>query len=526
MADNPTLVHVYGNFNFDGIHEVEPVDPSQLVDDDMVILVMGLTGAGKSTFIHTVVAGHYESNNVQDSLIPDAATNAVALRILFRDAAKRNLVLVDTPGLDDAYGTSTYNAMGAVVEWLHSAGLKCSSTVPASDHYSWLRTKNSRTTKVSAMRRISGIIFLHRITDTRVSKSVLKRFQILCGDDMLSRVMLTTTMWPDKKDSSYNQRDEKDCELREEKLIEDYWTEMIASGSKVCRFIQTRKSAEEIVNQLTDVEQSLLPLRSLGLGHICNVEEIHAQDITDDDIVIVIMGQTGVGKSTIIQTLVGPQYTRNQTRLQLQQSSANEINALRVVFQDHHGLTNLILIDTPGYDNVYRTEYQVLETIVNWFRPETLKAVVRKRNAAEKISGIVYLHRITDIRLFCIPLTHSSLLIDLCGHDFANRIVFTTTMWPDENNPAYSDELKVEYEQRHQELMDSHWKEMADSGASVFRFDKTLLSAVEIIRPLVATKRQSHRSVVDGGGTGEEGAILQVNIEDPDWEAFVEKWKC
>ncbi|KAJ3561872.1 hypothetical protein NP233_g9926 [Leucocoprinus birnbaumii] len=481
-SDSPTLLHVCRTFDFDDIDKVEPVDPPQLVDDDMVILVMGQAGAGKSTFIHTVVAEHYESNDIQNGLVSDPAMSVAALRVLFRDNGKPNLVLVDTPGLDgSAYGTNPYAALGVVLRWLRSAGLTCSGTPSSTGRRSWLRSNNSRSAKAPTTRSISGFIFLHRITDPRVSNEALR-----------------TTACP------MIQRVKRTAKNRERELKKDHWNGMIASGSKVFRFIRTRQSAEEIVNQLAHAEQSFLPSRSLCIGKICEVEEIHAQDIADGDSVIIIMGQTGVGKTTFLQMLAGTQHTRKQTRYQLS-STTNEINALRVTFQGQYELTNLILIDTPGFDNVYRTEYQVLETISRWLRGDgTLKAAVRKRMTTRQISGIIYLHRITDIRFSCTPLTHSSLLIELCGTDFARKIVFATTAWPDENNPAYSVELKAEYEQRHKELMNIHWKEMVKSGASVCKLDETPLSALEAIIQLVGTARPNFHCLVGGEGN-EEG---------------------
>ncbi|KAM0228902.1 hypothetical protein ACHAPO_010426 [Fusarium lateritium] len=61
---------------------IEPVqdEPVELSPDDIVIAVMGVTGAGKSTFIHdvtgqTVGIGHgLASHTIGDSTTPRAAT--------------------------------------------------------------------------------------------------------------------------------------------------------------------------------------------------------------------------------------------------------------------------------------------------------------------------------------------------------------------------------------------------------------------------------------------------------------------
>ena len=45
---------------------------------------------------------------------------------------------------------------------------------------------------------LSGILYLHRITDNRMAGTPLKNLQVfqkLCGRDALGKVYLTTTMW-------------------------------------------------------------------------------------------------------------------------------------------------------------------------------------------------------------------------------------------------------------------------------------------------------------------------------------------
>jgi ankyrin repeat protein len=93
--------------------------------------------------------------------------------------------------------------------------------------------------------RLSGIIYLHRITDNRVSGSTGRNFQILrklCGDGFLRRVCLVTTMW--------ERLDDFEAHQRQEQLEKSFWKDMIDKGAVPCRYRGTTDSALRIINIL------------------------------------------------------------------------------------------------------------------------------------------------------------------------------------------------------------------------------------------------------------------------------------
>ncbi|KXN92932.1 hypothetical protein AN958_08402, partial [Leucoagaricus sp. SymC.cos] len=227
-----------------------------LTCNDVIVVVMGPTGAGKSTFIQTVTDRHYDNNEVGHSL-RSATSEVSSLRITFKRQISRSqpssqlaqnpgnvhlnhpsaqpekrssLVLVDTPGFDDTE-KSDLEVLKTIAEWLKKV------CVPG---------QNTPT-------RISGILYLHRITDVRISGTVLKNFdmfQKLCGTDFYRRVALVTTMWPDESDKVTL----SECERREKELEENYWNVMITMGSHVYRFTKKAESAEGIINEIAGLE--------------------------------------------------------------------------------------------------------------------------------------------------------------------------------------------------------------------------------------------------------------------------------
>ena len=77
----------------------------------------------------------------------------------------------------------------------------------------------------------------------------------LCGDRNLRGVVFVTTMWDVVEESLGSER--------EDKLVSNFWKDMIHLGSRTCRFQGTRESAWEIIGCL-DLEgghQTRTPLR-------------------------------------------------------------------------------------------------------------------------------------------------------------------------------------------------------------------------------------------------------------------------
>lgn len=113
--------------------------------------------------------------------------------------------LVDTPGFDDTSRKDT-EILRTLSTWLtatYSSGVK-----------------------------LSGIIYCHRINQTRMQGSALKNiklFRSLCGDDAMSKVVLVTTMW-DIESSDIAEKREK--ELKE---TAKYWGGMVAKVRLHCQ---------------------------------------------------------------------------------------------------------------------------------------------------------------------------------------------------------------------------------------------------------------------------------------------------
>jgi len=104
--------------------------------------------------------------------------------------------------------------------------------------------------------KLAGIIYLHRITDNKVSgscKKIMKVIQDIVGDDAYPRVVLASTMWQDLAGDppAYEIAVQHEAELKD---TEYFWGAMCRGGSKVMRWDGSRDLALAMVDLLTSLQ--------------------------------------------------------------------------------------------------------------------------------------------------------------------------------------------------------------------------------------------------------------------------------
>lgn len=190
-------------------------------DDELsregVVLVMGVTGAGKSYFLNRL-----KSNCVQEGhSLRSETTKCQAVQIVLDDSEKRSISVVDTPGFDDTE-RSQGEVLSKITEFLtaqHALGIP-----------------------------LRGILYLHKITDNKMTGSsvaYLKLFRSLCGDHALKNVILVTTMWNKVRDE-----DHREALRHEQELLNDFWKDMVNKGSYIAQYDGTPDMAFALIWQL------------------------------------------------------------------------------------------------------------------------------------------------------------------------------------------------------------------------------------------------------------------------------------
>jgi uncharacterized membrane protein len=215
------------------------------------------------------------------------------------------------------------------------------------------------------------------------------------------------------------------------------------------------------------------------------------------------MGVTGSGKSTFISRIVGggakvghdlvsckdtpqslslPYLVSSQLK---NYSGTNEIESYSFTYNE----LLVHLIDTPGFDDTFRTDSDVLKDIVFWLNTGYKENI--------QLSGIVYLHPITKNRVTGSTLKNLRMFHKLCGNESLPSVVLATTMWKnvDENDG----------ERRQEELKSTpnFWGEMVANGSRVFRHEDNRASAMNIITYILDQRKRTilhiQREMVDEG---------------------------
>ncbi|KAI5998376.1 hypothetical protein F5J12DRAFT_849999 [Pisolithus orientalis] len=182
------------------------------------------------------------------------------------------------------------------------------------------------------------------------------------------------------------------------------------------------------------------------------------------------MGPTGAGKTTFIDCALGrPDADCGAT------SHTKEVRPVRIPHFD--GVRDIVLVDTPGCNNSFMTDFQVLWEIAEW-----LNAVYRK---GVKLSGILYFHRISDTSIQEAPSRNYNIFKELCGKDNCKNVIFVTTMW---------DQVWEEFgSEREQDLQSDFWQAMISLGSTTRRFERTTESAWDIINSVAISPLSERR---------------------------------
>ncbi|TDL23891.1 P-loop containing nucleoside triphosphate hydrolase protein [Rickenella mellea] len=183
------------------------------------------------------------------------------------------------------------------------------------------------------------------------------------------------------------------------------------------------------------------------------------------DVTIAVMGATGSGKTSFINMA---------SRSDLRVGSGLRSCTMDIQVAEEFELDgcNVTIIDTPGFDDTTRTDTDILKLIAAFLSTSYEHGYV--------LSGVIYMHRISDLRMGGISTRNFSMFRKLCGDSTLKNVVICTTMW-DRVSPE-------EGEAREHELAneDIFFKPVLDKHAQLVRHSpRTPESAQNIMRRLI-----------------------------------------
>ncbi|KDR80544.1 hypothetical protein GALMADRAFT_153019 [Galerina marginata CBS 339.88] len=188
------------------------------IESDIVILVIGPIGAGKSTFINAALDN--DKLEVGHGMSPCTTKPWPVVVDNIPNLDGHRLVLVDTPGFDS---TDLSKDDERILKQIDT----------------WLEKSYPR--KVI----FGGVLYVHDITNKKfkaADRRIIERFHRKYGDSAIQNTILATTNWGPPQP--------KNGETLEKELKSVHWVTTIEKGAKVHRFLRDSESAWAIINDL------------------------------------------------------------------------------------------------------------------------------------------------------------------------------------------------------------------------------------------------------------------------------------
>ncbi|KAH6903466.1 P-loop containing nucleoside triphosphate hydrolase protein [Coprinopsis sp. MPI-PUGE-AT-0042] len=434
-------------------------------EDDIVILVMGPTGAGKSTFIkeytgnEKAVVGHALESCTRDVTCFDAP-----VPVDFPILQGKRLILVDTPGLGDTSFDDS-EILKRIAAWLAQA--------------------------YNENMHIAGVVYIHDISPKRMFRADrmnLRIFTKLCGGEFLSKVALVTSHWDLLPAEAMGIK-------REEELKADCWKDLLASGATVMRKQKQPDDHNDIINRLLTNHLKHLTTLPVHPGPKAGAKLKRLEE----DMVILFMGPTGGGKSTFIKEYTGEEGIIIGDALE---SCTHNITHYEVTlpsrfahFAGPQG-RRLFLVDGPGFDHTYLDDNETLKRVADFL------AQLHKQKM--RLVGVVYICDISAQKTHESANANIEMFNKLCDGQFA-RLVLATSQWDSLKNEATG-------VKREEELKAGHWKKLCAHGAMVKRKQKAPDDHDDIISHLLSNYLLNHVNQNEALLIQQEIVDLQRNI--------------
>jgi len=161
------------------------------------------------------------------------------------------------------------------------------------------------------------------------------------------------------------------------------------------------------------------------------------------------------------------------------------------------------MIDTPGFDDTQRTDSEILTEIA--------RILSAQYELGVELKGVIYIHRITDIRYGRAAIKTFEIFKKICGQTALNNVLLITSRWSEVNAATGAE--------RERQLKDKFWAYMLGHGSNMSRFHGDRPSAISLVSQLLQKDTvvlQLQKELVDEGKRLDDttaGAYVSDNLD-------------
>ena len=182
------------------------------------------------------------------------------------------------------------------------------------------------------------------------------------------------------------------------------------------------------------------------------------------------------------------------------------------------GRQQVVLLDTPGFDDTTLTDTDVLKLIaaylvttyacIRLYAP--LADMLHSNKQGARIAGVIYMQRISDLRVGGSARRDFRMFQELCGEEAYPNVIIVTNMW---GTVTAEDGIAREQELATKAIF---FKPILDKRAKMLRHDNTKQSAHQIIQNLIDKEPvvlQIQRELGEGMDITQTAAYKQLDKE-------------
>ncbi|KAK4452250.1 hypothetical protein QBC34DRAFT_294246 [Podospora aff. communis PSN243] len=206
----------------------------------------------------------------------------------------------------------------------------------------------------------------------------------------------------------------------------------------------------------------------------------------DKDFVILLLGPMRSGKTSFVKHLNGE---GDVNTCKWASGTTTQCNTHKFELSG----TKYRIIDTPGLEDAPRSNLSVLKMIA--------AEMDKIGKEGLTIGGVVYFHRITNLRLTGSDRANIEIFERICGSSFLYRAAFATTMW----NTVGSRE-RSKFSQLHTSI-EKKYAHLTKQGTEFFKFETNKRNSAEPILQFFASA--SSRS---GPRLQLEGEVMRTGL--------------